>query len=142
MRSITLCASHVVPPPNFLHTAICIGTSDATNESLGGIVVHGEYYSDGKYPTYLSCDGARSFIMPLKRFKEEFEAFNIINLIPQRNTSLLTADDYKWTTHNCQHFSAICLDILKARCFKTDKYDWTRLPSNIMKVIRINEITY
>lgn len=154
MRKSRQVAGHIVPPPNFLHTAIWVGSSDATNESLGAIFVYGEYYSNGKNPTYLSCDGARSFVMPLYRFKEEFDAFDILKLVPQRNISLLsfineigesgywTADDYKWTTHNCQHFSANCLNILKAKRFKSNKHDWTNLPSNIMKVIYRNELTF
>ena len=152
MRNARKVAGRIVPPPNFLHTAIWIGSSDSTNESLGAIVVYGEYYSNGKNPTYLTCYGAKSVVMPLGKFKQEFDAFDAMKLIPQRNISLLTfldeiknggrwmASDYKWTTHNCQHFTSTCLKILKSRRVKSGKYDWTQLPNNIMRTILYNEI--
>lgn len=79
---------HFIPPPNFLHTAVWVGPYGSNNQTLGSILVYGKYSSKNDDKTYLSKDGARSFVMTLREFIEYFDYCNIKKLTPQRNLHL------------------------------------------------------
>lgn len=151
MRANRKLLGHLAPPPTFQHTAVWVGGSNPTDDSLGAIVVYGEYYPVNYDATYLSCDGARSFVMSLGDFRKTYNAYELKQMKPGRNMTLFPfleevkssgrwgADDYMWRTHNCQHFTANCVKLLEARRVNQSKTDWMDLPSPIMKTIIQNE---
>ena len=143
-----------IPAPNFQHTAIWFGENDAGDDSVGAILVYGEYYNYNRDPTYLSCDGARSFVMTLGEFKQMFRSFPVKKMQPGRNLSISrllqevtdsgdwTVDDYNWITNNCQHFTAAVLNVLEAKRNFAQENDWAQIPPPIMKTILRLELTY
>ena len=143
-----------VPAPNFQHTAIWFGERDDGDDSIGAILVYGEYYNYNQDPTYLSCDGARSFVMTLGEFKQMFRSFPVKKMRPGRNLTLTqllsevknsgdwSVDDYNWITNNCQHFTAAVLNVLEAKRNHAQESDWAEIPPPIMNTILRLELTY
>lgn len=141
----------IIPPPSFLHPAIWVGSINSTNESLGGVFVYGKYHPKKNFKIYLSKDGAKSYTLTLKEFKEKYNAFNLIKVVPQKNINLIdfmeevklsgkwNAKDYQWATNNCQHFVSKCLNILHAVRYLPNENDWMYLPSIILKILKLNE---
>ena len=155
MKGARRTLGRVVPPPNFQHTAVWFSDSDnAGDDSIGAILVYGEYYNLNGDPTYLGCDGARSFVMTLGEFKNMFRAFEVKKMKTGRNITLTTlldeskrsgswdADSYNWATNNCQHFSASVLKILEAKRADAKPEDWAEIPPPVMNSILITELTY
>ena len=52
------------------------------------------------------------------------------------------ADDYDWSKHNCQHFTATCMNILGARRSEAKSTDWQDLPQPLMDSLIWNEYQY
>ena len=154
MRGARSLFGKAIPAPNFQHTAIWFGENDNGNESIGAILVYGEYYNPTGDPTYLSCDGAQSFIMTLGEFKETFQSFPIKKMRPGRNLTLTrllsevkdSGDwgvyDYNWLTNNCQHFTAAVLNVLEAKRMQRSDNDWADIPPPIMNTLLRLELTY
>lgn len=142
----------IIPPPNFLHTAIWVGPAHSNNQTLGAILVYGKYSSKFDDRTYLSKDGARSYVMSLHEFIEYFDYCNVKKLESQRNIHLhefinevknsgtWNIDKYHWPTNNCQHFTANCLNILKSTRKVANQNDWANFPSSIYKALKKNEM--
>ena len=141
---------HIIPPPDLIHSAIWVGESDATDDSVGAIFVYGKYYNERNDNSYLVNDGARAYVMTLKDFKAKYSV-GTMKLKPNKNINLfdfieklklkgkLTADEYNWPTNNCQHFTASCLNILQAIREIPNKDDWINLPLPIMKTLQLHE---
>ena len=145
----------IVPPPNFQHTAVWFGESDRDgDDSQGAILVYGEYYNYNGDPTYLECDGARSFVMTLGEFKNTFRSFQAKKMKPGRNITLTTlldevqksgswdAESYNWAVNNCQHFSASVLQLLQAKRADARADDWADIPPPVMRSILRTELVY
>lgn len=142
----------LIPPPDFLHSAIWVGTQNPTDESLGAIFVYGRYNPNGNDQTFLLEDGARSYVMTLKEFKEKYNSFGVKKLNPQKRLYLFDFIEaikssgnwrskyYNWPTNNCQHFSAKCISLLKATRDTINDNDWENLPSTILNTLKLNEI--
>ena len=141
---------HIIPPPDFVHSAIWVGESDSSDDCIGAIFVYGKYYNRFNDDSYLANDGARSYPITLREFKNKYSV-NIMKLKPMKKIKLfefidilkiigkLTAKEYNWPTNNCQYFTAKCLKILKAIREIQDKNDWMNVPKPIMKTLEINE---
>ncbi|KAK8835852.1 hypothetical protein M9Y10_040405 [Tritrichomonas musculus] len=141
-----------VPPPNFLHTAVWVGPYHSNNQTLGAIFVYGKYSSKIDDNTYLSKDGARSYVMSLRDFIEYFDYCNVKKLEIQRNLHLFDFIEevrksgmwniakYHWPTNNCQHFTATCIKIMKSTREVENQDDWANFPSSIYKALESNEI--
>lgn len=150
MKNLRRLFGHVIPPPDFIHSAIWVADSDDTDQSLGAIFVYGKYYNIFNDRSYIEHDGARSYVMTLNDFKKKYSS-KIIKLKPKKNVKLfdfidnlkkegkLTADEYNWPTNNCQHFTSRCIDILDAVREVPDKDDWINLPKLIFKELEKNE---
>lgn len=142
---------HAIPPPNFLHPSFWVGPKNATNSTSGAVFVYGEYHSSNEATkkTFLSNDGARSYVLTLGEFLNKYE--NPIRVVPGKNINLSyftkkiknsgkwDAKSYKWRTNNCQHFVAQCMNILDATRYSPNDNDWIILPSRILKVLKSNE---
>lgn len=141
-----------IPAPNFLHTAVWVGPYASHNKTLGAVLVYGKYSSKVDDNTYLSKDGARSYVMSLQDFIEYFDYCNVKKLEPQRNLHLFDLINevkksgnwniakYHWPTNNCQHFTATCIKILKSVRQNPDQNDWTNFPHSIYNAMKANEI--
>ena len=153
MKTARKIFGQIIPPPNFIHSAIWISSeTNIDDETLGAIVVYGKYYSNGHDESYLFDDGARSFLMTFGEFKELFDSFDVKKLVPQKNVHMFdfikeikdggkwNALNYNWPTNNCQHFTTLCLNILKAIRYSPNENDWADLPYSIMNTLKTNEI--
>lgn len=83
----------LIPSPKLLHTAIWVGNLDSNDETLGAVFVYGKYKSNKNDSTFLSNDGARSYVLSLRDFKNNYELFNVKKLIPQKEMSLFSFID-------------------------------------------------
>lgn len=140
-----------IPTPHFLHPAIWIGPSNPNNMSIGAVFVYGKYYPENNEKIFLSKNGAKSYTMTFGEFKEKYNYFDPISIIPQRNIKLFDltneikssgnwdANSYKWTTNNCQHFISKCIKILKAVRYCPNDKDWLKLPPRLLKELKLNE---
>lgn len=154
MYSMRKVFGSLIPSPDFIHSAIWVSSSesDITDETVGAIFVYGKYYSNGVDKTYLSHDGARSYIMTFGEFKKRFGLFKVKQLKPQKDMKLFDfikaikesgnwdAKNYNWPTNNCQHFTCSCLNILNAIRYSPNDKDWIDIPQMIMKVLNKNEV--
>lgn len=141
--------NELFPSFYYLHTAVWVGESDATDETEGIIFVYGKYNSSD--PIYLFGDGARSYVMKLGKFKKTFNAFKVQKVIPHRNLKLFDFIDKlkksrKWNVRNynmlflnCQHFTADCLNILEAKRMSPNEIEWKLFPRRIVKTLKHNE---
>ena len=153
MKKARKMLGHIVPSPELQHTAIWVSDDDSSDDSKGSVIVYGQYYG-GKPNTYLSCDGARAYLMSLGDFKKAFNHYQVKKLKPSINITLgaflsrvkrsgtWSADAYDWSINNCQHFTGICLDILKAKRSEKNDDDWIDLPAPVMNSISRNELKY
>lgn len=152
MRNARKLIGHVIPPPSFLHLALWVGSSNDDDESLGAVFVYGKYYPKrNNDQTFLSKDGARSYVMKLGEFKEFFNACELKKLSPKRHLKLFdfieevkmsgqwNADSYNWPSNNCQNFAAKCLNILHAVRDSPTINDWANIPPSIMNILKSNE---
>ncbi|KAK8847878.1 hypothetical protein M9Y10_018916 [Tritrichomonas musculus] len=142
---------HLIPPPDFVHSAIWVGESDADDSTVGAIFVYGKYYADNYDPSFLFNDGAQSYVMTLGEFKKKYNTVDAIKLNLQRSINLFefidevksngkwSADEYNWPNNNCQHFTSKCIDILNAARYIQNKNDWVYLPKTILKSLEKNE---
>lgn len=140
---------HIVPPPDFVHSAIWVGDSDS-DESVGAVFYYGKYYNKYNDSSYISGDGARSYAISLKDFKDKYQS-EILKLSTNKEIKLfdfieklksggkLTASEYNWPNNNCQHFTARCLKILHAKRQIPNENDWISLPKPIMNTLQTNE---
>lgn len=154
MYSMRKVFGSLIPSPDFIHSAIWVSSSESeiTDETVGAIFVYGKYYSNGDDKTYLSHDGARSYIMTFGEFKKRFSLFKVKQLKPQKDMKLFDfikaikesgnwdAKNYNWPTNNCQHFTCSCLNILNAIRYSPNDKDWIDIPQMIMKVLNKNEV--
>lgn len=152
MRSARKLIGHLVPPPNFIHSAVWVGPENANDTTLGAVFVYGKYFARENDSTFLHKDGARSYIMSLAEFKENFDVANIVKLHPKRkmnhfefmeevkNSGIWTAKDYNWPTNNCQHFVSSCINILRAVREFPSKNDWLDIPQSIIDTLKKNEL--
>lgn len=141
----------IIPPPNFIHSAIWVGPENALDSTLGAIFVYGKYYSSGNDASFLYKDGARSFVMSLKEFKSTFSAYKVKKVIPHIEMKLFnyidkvkksgnwTAYNYNWPTNNCQHFTAKLINILQATRKSPNINDWIEIPKVVLSSLKANE---
>ena len=152
MRKARKVFGHVIPAPDFVHSAIWIGQEkDVTDDSLGAIFVYGKYRNKHNSDIYLSQDGAKSYVMTLREFKEMYPSIapmklnthkkiNLFDLIDKVKVSgKWNAREYNWPTNNCQHFTAKLISILKATRSTPDNNDWIELPKPILNSLQLNE---
>lgn len=151
MRRCRSIFGHIIPPPDYIHSAIWVGESDSNDDCLGAIFNYGKYYSPSFDPSYLYKDGAQSYIMTLGEFKKRYNSANTFKLTPQRRICLFdfinelkslgkwTAKDYNWPNNNCQHFTSKCINILHATRYSPTNNDWIYLPKLILKSLKLNE---
>lgn len=142
---------HFIPLPVCVHTAIWSSTDDSDDETIGAVFVYGKYHSIENDSSFISEDGARTYIMSLGEFKQYFDGFTVKKLIPKRKITLFSfinelkssgnwkANQYNWPNNNCQHFTNTCLKILKASSNISDTSYWLNLPPFIIKTIKENE---
>ena len=147
MKAARNVLGRLIPPPQFQHTALWVSDDDSSDDSIGTFVVYGHYESND-YASYLSHDGAKAYLMTLEEFKKSFNLFEVKKLNPARNMTLGTfidkvkrsgewkAANYDWKDHNCQHFTATCLDILGARRCDAKENDWKDLPRSILNSLK------
>ena len=152
MRKARKVFGHVIPPPDFVHSAIWVGSEkDVTDDSIGAIFVYGKYWNKHNSPIYLSQDGAKSYVMTLREFKEMYPSIAPMKLNAHKKINLFefiekakisgkwNARDYNWPTNNCQHFTAKLINILKATRSTPDNSDWIELPKSILNSLQLNE---
>ena len=73
MRKARQLFGHIIPLPEFVHSAIWVGKDEeVTDDSLGAIFVYGKYWNKHNSQIYLSQDGAKSYVMTLREFKEMY----------------------------------------------------------------------
>lgn len=151
MRKIRKTFGHIIPSPEFVHSAIWVGEKDAKDDSLGAIFVYGKYYNKNNMQTYLDHTGAKAYVMSLHEFKRKYRATNPMKLNAHRNINLFElineikasgkwgAYDYNWPTNNCQHFTAKLIEILKATRDIPNNDDWIDLPKSVLNSLQVNE---
>lgn len=151
MKRIRKTFGHIVPSPEFIHSAIWVGPKNATDDTYGAIFVYGKYYNIYKLDSYLKEDGAKAYVMKLKDFKVRYPLIDPIKLTSKRNIKLydfiyevensgkLRASDYNWPTNNCQHFTAKLINILHAIRATPDKDDWINIPKVVLNSLQSNE---
>lgn len=143
---------HVIPPPDFIHSAIWIGKNDAIDDdSLGAVFVYGKYLNKHNLKFYINHDGAKAFVMSFGEFKQRYPLIDPIKLHANKKLNLFkfiekinenghwSAKDYNWPTNNCQHFTARLINILKATRVTPGNNDWIDLPRPIIDSLEVNE---
>ena len=151
MRNARKLLGHVVPPPDFIHSAIWVGEKEPTDNTLGAIFVYGKYWNKHKLDSYLEKDGAKAFVMSFGEFKQRYPSIDPVKLNTNKNMKLFKfikevkrsgnwgAKDYNWPTNNCQHFTAKLIDILHATRNQPTNEDWINLPKPVMNSLKSNE---
>ncbi|KAK8841953.1 hypothetical protein M9Y10_026908 [Tritrichomonas musculus] len=141
-----------ISPSYFYHSAMWVGQSDENDDSIGAIFVYGGYRSLGNNPSFIFGDGARSYVMTLRKFKRTFNAYDAKKLIPQKKMTIFNllkeiknkdnswrAKNFHWTKKNCQSFVAYCIDFLKPKRVNEETNDFKIIPNRIMKAILSSE---
>lgn len=152
MRKARKALGRIVPSPDFVHSAIWVGKDEeVTDDSLGAIFVYGKYWNKHNSQIYLSQDGAKSYVMTLREFKEMYPSIAPMKLDVHKKINLFdfiekvklsgkwNAREYNWPTNNCQHFTAKLINILKATRSTPDINDWIELPKPILNSLQLNE---
>ena len=155
MKGVRTLLGTSAPPPKFQHTAVWFGENDdAGDESIGAIIVYGKYTNENGGRTFLGCDGARTYVATLGRFKSMFRTFPVKKMKPGRNLTVSTflsevkasdsweVDDYDTLNHNCQHFTASVLEILEAKRHYPEDTDWASIPPTVLRRILRTEMLY
>ncbi|KAK8850279.1 hypothetical protein M9Y10_018408 [Tritrichomonas musculus] len=151
MRNARRLFGHVVPAPDFIHSAIWVGEKEPSDDTLGAIFVYGKYWNKHNLDSYLGQDGAKAFVMSFGEFKQRYPSIDPVKLNTKRKMNLFDfikevkgsgnwgAKDYNWPTNNCQHFTAKLVDILHATRNEPNNNDWIDIPKPIMKSLKANE---
>lgn len=152
MRKARKTLGHIVPSPDFIHSAIWVcEDEEITDESVGAIFVYGKYYNKYKMNTYLADNGAKAYILKFKEFKKKYPSIDPMKLNAGRKLKLFDfineieksgnwgVYDYNWPTNNCQHFTAKLIQILEATRDSPSNDDWIDLPKSVLKSLKSNE---
>ena len=155
MKGVRSLLGTSAPPPKFQHTAVWFGENDnAGDDSVGAIIVYGKYTSEYGGRTFLGCDGARTYVATLGKFKSMFRTFPVKKMKLGRNLTVSTflsevkaadkweVDDYDTLNHNCQHFTASVLEILEAKRYQPEDTDWANIPPTVLRRILRTEMLY
>lgn len=151
MRKARKTLGHVIPPPDFVHSAIWVGEKEPTDDSVGAIFVYGKYWNKYNMDTYLDKTGAKAYVMKFSEFKQRYPSIDPMKLNAHKKMKLFDfinevkesgnwdAKNYNWPTNNCQHFTAKLIDILHATRNTPSGDDWIDLPKPVMRSLKSNE---